>query len=277
MHLIGKDILTTHAVYWSCMLHACGLPLPRTILAHGWWLMGDAKMAKSVGNVVRPLDLKEIYGVDAFRYFLMRDMVVGQDSSFSEAAMIGRINSDLANDLGNGLNRVERMIHTYSGDRIPEAGTAGEPESQLRERAEQTAEHVSAAMEEFRIHAAIEETMELSRAVNRYLEVKAPWKAVKTEGPAAVGGTLATAAEAIRLAVTLLSPIIPGKAGEALYRLGVIADPRALLEHAGDPAWLRWGVLQAGTAIRPGGPLFPRIEATPPPPEGESPGNGAGS
>lgn len=263
VHLIGKDILTTHAVYWSCMLHGCGLPLPRTILAHGWWLMGEAKMAKSVGNVVRPLDLKERYGVDAFRYFLMRDMVVGQDSSFSEAAMVGRINSDLANDLGNGLNRVERMIHTYCDDRIPDAGDPQEPETALRTQAAAAVRSVTAAIEEFRIHQAIEETMELSRAVNRYLEVKSPWKAVKTGGVAAVATTLATAAEAIRLSATLLSPVMPGKMSEALYRLGVVDTPRALLEGPADPAWLEWGPPSTGRRIRPSGPLFPRIETTP--------------
>jgi methionyl-tRNA synthetase len=260
LHLIGKDILTTHAVYWSCMLHAAGLPLPRSILAHGWWLMGEAKIAKSVGNVVRPLDLKETCGVDAVRYFLMRDMVVGQDSSFSESAMIGRINSDLANDLGNCLNRVERMIHSYFGDRIPTPGALAAPEEELAARARRTLAAVAEHVDACRVHQAIEETMELTRAVNRYLEVKSPWKAVKTEGPAAVATTLHAAAEALRVAASLLVPVMPSKMGEALHRLGVIDAPGALVDGPGDPGWLAWGLLRGGETIRPGGPLFPRIE-----------------
>jgi methionyl-tRNA synthetase len=260
VHLIGKDILTTHAVYWSCMLHAAGLPLPRSILAHGWWLMGESKISKSVGNVVRPLDLKDVYGVDAVRYFLMRDMVVGQDSSFTEAALIGRINSDLANDLGNCLNRVERMIHSYCEDRVPAPGVLGPPEEELRARARAALASVPAQIEEFRIHSAIEETLELCRAVNRYLEVKAPWKAVKLEGPAGVATTLYLAAETLRIAATLLIPVMPAKMGEALHRLGILAQPDALVDGAADPNWLAWGGLVPGAAIRPAGPLFPRIE-----------------
>ncbi len=260
LHLIGKDILTTHAVYWSTMLLAAKLPLPRAILAHGWWLMGDAKMAKSVGNVVRPLDLAAVYGPDAFRYFLMRDMVVGQDASFSEGALVGRINSDLANDLGNCLNRVERMIHAHFADRIPTPSGLDAADEGLVQQARLTVDKVLAAIDEIRIHQAIEETMELVRAVNRYLEVKSPWKAVKNGGPETIAATLATAAEAIRLAVSLLVPVMPGKCGEALYRLGMIDAPDALVAGPADPAWLHWGGLRPGAPIRPGGPLFPRIE-----------------
>jgi methionyl-tRNA synthetase len=260
VHLIGKDILTTHAVYWPTMLQAAGLPQPETILAHGWWLQGEAKMAKSVGNVVRPLDLADRYGVDAFRYFLMRDMVVGLDSDFSEQSMINRINSDLANDLGNCLNRVERMIHNYYGDTLPAAGATGPEEDALMALARETSTNVPAGISGVRIHQAIEDTLALVRAVNVYLERKAPWKAIKTEGPDAVATTLAVAAEAVRLSATLLSPVMPAKMGEALYRLGLLEGPEKLIARSADPAWLQWGVLRAGTRLRPGGPLFPRIE-----------------
>ncbi len=259
-HLIGKDILTTHAVYWPIMLKAAGIEVPASILAHGWWLQDEAKMAKSVGNVVRPLDLLEIYGVDALRYFLMRDMVVGLDSSFTVASVVGRINSDLANDLGNCLNRVERMIQKNSGGLVPATGDLGDAENDLIRRAEKTLQSYTAGMEAVRIHQAIEDTLELVRGVNRYLEIKAPWKAVKEGGPEAVATTLAVSAEAVRLAATLLSPVMPGKCGETLYRLGLIEDQRSLVGGAADPDWLRWGVLAPGTALRPGQPLFPRIE-----------------
>jgi len=265
LHLIGKDILTTHAVYWPTMLQAAGLAQPESILAHGWWLSGEQKMSKSVGNVVQPLDLLEVYGVDAFRYFLMRDMVVGLDAAFSEAAVVGRINADLANDLGNCLNRVERMIHNYCQDRIPAAPDLEEADRELIDRADRTVPRVLEALDGARIHQAIEETMELVRAINRYLEIKAPWKAVKETGVEGIAGTLAVSAEGLRLACTLLSPVMPGKMGEALHRLGVLDSAVELLAHPPDPAWLRWGVLQAWTAIRPGTALFPRIETKPAP------------
>jgi methionyl-tRNA synthetase len=260
IHLIGKDILTTHAVYWPTMLKAAGLPLPETILAHGWWLTGEAKMSKSVGNVVRPLDLVEVYEVDAFRYFLMRDMVVGLDSEFSESALVNRINSDLANDLGNCLNRVERMIHNYWGDQIPPVTGHDSSERELISRAEETIQAVVSGLGEVRIHQAIEDTMELVRAINRYLEIRAPWKAVKTDGAKGIGTTLAVSAEALRLACTLLSPVMPGKMGEALYRLGLLDRPEALVTGTVASSWMAWGILSEGARIRPGGPLFPRIE-----------------
>jgi methionyl-tRNA synthetase len=209
---------------------------------------------------VHPIRMSETYGVDGFRFFLMRDMVVGLDSDFSEPALIARINSDLANDLGNCLNRVERMIHAHFADRIPDPGALDAADEGLAQQARLVIDKVLAAMDEIRIHQAIEETMELVRAVNRYLEVKAPWKAVKNGGPEAIAATLATAAEAIRLAVSLLVPVMPGKCGEALYRLGMIDAPEALVAGPADPAWLRWGGLRPGAVIRPGGPLFPRIE-----------------
>ncbi len=263
-HLIAKDILTTHAVYWPTMLRAAGLEPPQAILAHGWWTHAGRKMSKSLGNVVHPMEMCRAHGVDGFRFFLMRDMVVGLDSDFSEPALVARINSDLANDLGNCLNRIERMIHAHFADRVPEPGPRDAADEGLAHQARLAVDSVLVAMEEARIHSAIEETLELVRAVNRYLEVKAPWKAVKSGGPEAIASTLATAAEAIRLSVSLLAPIMPGKCGEALFRLGMIEAPDALLKGAADPAWIRWGGLRPGTPIRPGGALFPRIETAPP-------------
>ncbi|MFB3907937.1 MAG: methionine--tRNA ligase [Candidatus Eisenbacteria bacterium] len=271
LHLMGKDILTTHTVYWPTLLKSAGLPMPRQILAHGWWLVGETKMGKSLGNVVKPIDMAERHGHDAFRYFLMRDMVLGQDSSFSEEALIHRINSDLANDLGNALNRVERMVQNYFGGTMPGPAGSGaaspagiaepdSPEGRLGAIGEATASAVPGMIAELKLHAAIEETLQMVRATNRYLEEKAPWKAVKTEGAEAIGPTLWTAAEALRLAATLLSPVMPAKCGEALYRLGVLDDPGALVSTPLASDRIAWGLLAPGVKIRPGAPLFPRIE-----------------
>lgn len=262
LHLIGKDILTTHAVYWPTMLKSADLPMPRTIFAHGWWLIADTKMGKSLGNVVRPIEMAEKYGHDAFRYFLMRDMVLGADANFSEESLIGRINSDLANDLGNCLNRVERMVTNYFGGMIPGPGSQdGELERALADVGRATVEGVPSLIGSLRLHAAIESTLQLVRATNRYLEQKAPWKAVKTDGPAAVGPTLWTAAEALRLSASLLSPVMPAKCGEVLHRLGTLDDPAALITRSLSPDLLVWGALPEGARTHPSSPLFPRIEA----------------
>jgi methionyl-tRNA synthetase len=262
LHLIGKDILTTHAVYWPTMLQSAGLPQPRTILAHGWWLIADTKMGKSLGNVVKPIEMAERYGHDAFRYFLMRDMVLGQDANFSEEALIGRTNSDLANDLGNCLNRVQKMLDSHFGNRMPAASDPGEPELKLEAVARGAAGAVPGLIGQLKLHAAIEETLQMVRATNRYLEEKAPWKAVKTEGPAGIATTLWTSAETLRLAAALLSPVMPAKCGELLQRLGVLEDPRALIDHPLSSDQLAWGLLPEGAPVRPGPPLFPRIETT---------------
>jgi methionyl-tRNA synthetase len=152
------------------------------------------------------------------------------------------------------------MIQTYCGGRVPAAGLLGEPEEALIDRARRTLASAVIQVEEYRVHQAIEETMELARAVNRYLEVKAPWKAFKIGGAEAVETTLHVAAEALRVALTLLVPVMPAKAGEGLHRLGILDRPEALVDGPADPRWLDWGVLPAGAALRPGGPLFPRIE-----------------
>jgi methionyl-tRNA synthetase len=254
LHLIGKDILTTHAVYWPTMLKAAELELPETLVAHGWWLVQEQKMSKSVGNVVRPLDLAEVYGVDAFRYFLVREMVVGQDCDFSEEALVARFNSDLANDLGNLQSRVEKMILNYAEGRIPSPGASGDPEIRLENLARETVPRVMDHVRDVRIHQAVEDTLQLVRAVNRYLEERSPWKAVK-EAPETVPTTLWTAAEGLRLSWVLLSPVMPGKAAEALGRMGALEEPSG----APDPDHLVWGRLRAGTEVRGGPGLFPRV------------------
>lgn len=255
IHLIGKDILTTHCVYWPTMLMGLGIELPKHVLAHGWWMSGSAKMSKSSGTGVSPIDYIDLHGVDTFRYFLIREMVVGLDATFSDEAFVRRVNSDLANDLGNGLNRVHRLVQTHFAGQIPAPHVLGAEEKDLQAMAERVSAQVLEWIPQIKLSQIVEETMGLVRAVNRYLEVKAPWKLAKEES---LRGELATvlwsSAEALRVAFTLLWPIFPGKADMGLSMLGTT--------YAGKGG-LRWGVLQGNeqTAAGPGGSgLFPRIE-----------------
>ncbi len=249
-HLIGKDILTTHSVYWPTMLKAAGLEPPQHILAHGWWLAKDAaKMSKSSGNVVKPLDLADIYGMDSFRYFLMRDMVVGQDANFSEENVVKRLNSDLANDLGNLLNRVTKLLDQHFDGVVPDV--QWDEEDPLVELSKATTHKVKQLVEDIQIHAAIEETLQFVRAINRDITEAAPWTTIKTDKEQA-GRDLARAAEGLRIAAILLAPVMPVMIPEVFERLGVEADPHRNWDD------VEWGEKLAGRTAKYGDPLFPR-------------------
>lgn len=257
-HLIGKDILTTHCVYWPTMLMALGITLPKHILAHGWWMTGGAKMSKSSGTGVNPMSYMEQYGVDVFRYFLIRDMVVGQDSTFSDEAFIRRVNSDLANDLGNGLNRVHKLVETGFAGKLPACQTWGAAEDDIKAIALRVIDNVQLWTPQAKLSQIVEEIFTLVRGVNRYLEVKAPWKLAKSTEESAraeLSTVLWVSAEAVRLSLSLLSPIMPTKCAEGLSMLGC---PAAGLDS------LRWGVLQGNETFGPGTALFPRIEVEAP-------------
>jgi methionyl-tRNA synthetase len=251
LHLIGKDILTTHSVYWPTMLKAAGLPQPRTIFAHGWWVMRGAKMSKSRGNVVRPLELAEIYGVDAFRYFLMRDMVLGRDADFDEERLRQRYQSDLANDLGNLLNRLVNMVGRYCGGRIPAPGEPTPEEDALRLRCNGLAEPTLHRVEALAVNEALEGVMDTVSEINRYLERTAPWKRAKAGEMDRVATILYTASEALRLASVLLQPVLPERSA-ALWR-GLGWQPPQPLSLG-----LAWGQLQPESVVVAGPPLFPR-------------------
>lgn len=252
LHLIGKDILTTHSVYWPTMLKAAGLPMPRTIFAHGWWVIGGTKMGKSLGNAVRPLDLVENYGVDAFRYFLMRDMALGQDADFDPERVAARYTTDLANNLGNLLQRVTSMTARYLGGTVGEPSAPGEDERALREQLTSLPDAVLAQVENFAVHNGLAQAMDALGAVNGYLERSAPWLKAKAGDAVRVADILYNAAEALRLVSVLLSPVMPGKAGEIWRRLGW-QPPEDLR------AGLAWGGLQPGNRVESGEPLFPRV------------------
>ncbi|MBF0594855.1 MAG: methionine--tRNA ligase, partial [Candidatus Omnitrophica bacterium] len=235
VHLIGKDILTTHSIYWTTMLFSLELPLPECIFAHGWWLMGDSKMSKSLGNVVRPLDLIEQHGVDAVRYYLMAEMNLGMDANFTPENFIKRYNSDLANDFGNLLNRVSGLIGKNHGGVIPEAGVQTPAEDEVAAAGRALGPKVEALIREYKVDEAINEVMNLIRQVNKYMEAQAPWKLAKTDLPAA-GRVLYTATEAMRLSAALLKPVMPEKAATVLSILGV------------SDSGLTWGELKSGVA-----------------------------
>ena len=247
LHLIGKDILTTHSVYWTTMLFSLGLPLPKTIFAHGWWLTGDTKMSKSLGNVINPMDFIERYGVDAVRYFLMREMVLGADANFTEDAFIKRYNSDLANDFGNLLNRVSGLLGKNHEGMIPEPGVMTAADEEIVVVGRGLNDKVQLLVNELRVHEAIDEVIHLIRLVNKYMEAQAPWKLAKTDVPAA-GRVLYVAAEALRLSAALLKPVMPSKTKTVLDILG-----------AGNSG-LSWGELKPGTQLQTHDALFPRIE-----------------
>lgn len=246
-HLIGKDILTTHCVYWTTMLFALGLPQPQTIFAHGWWLTGDAKMSKSLGNVVNPLDLIEAYGVDAVRFYLMREMVLGQDANFTTDSFIKCFNSDLANDYGNLLNRVSGLIAKNHDGRVPNPGIMTPAEEEIIAKAHQLSNDVRVLINTYKVQEAVIAILEFVRALNKYVENQAPWKLAKTDLPSA-NRVLYTAAEGLRIATLMLAPVMPFKSATVLDVLGA-QDSLPI-----------WGGLQVGTLLKSHPPLFPRID-----------------
>ena len=245
-HLIGKDILTTHSVYWPTMLMSANIPLPQAIFAHGWWLIGESKMSKSLGNVVDPLGLIEEYGVDPVRYYLMREMVLGQDANFTIESFIKRYNSDLANDFGNLLSRISNLLKKFFDGRIPQDEDDSAEGLDVKSKAVETVAIVWEKIEVMRVNEAIEIILQFVRSINKYIETKAPWKLAKEE-PEIAGKVLFTAAEALRVSAILLSPIMPNRTQTVLETLGATESG------------LDWGGLTSGIEIKPHDPLFPRI------------------
>lgn len=260
IHLIGKDILTTHTVYWPCMLKAMDVPMPKTIFAHGWWLMGSAKMSKSLGNVVNPMDMMDRYGVDSFRYFLMAEMTLGQDASFTEEAFIRRYNADLANDLGNLLNRVISMIGKYCEGRLPTPPPGifekEGPAAELFEQLKAVATGLQADLEHFTLSQGITRVIEAVRATNRFLETQQPWAQARATDRGPLHATLYAASEALRICAGLLYPLMPTKMTELRAALGMenpmTVNPEELTQPEG---------LEPGRPVAAPGALFPRIEA----------------
>ena len=255
-HLIGKDILTTHTVYWPTMLKAMGIEQPKTIYAHGWWLIGADKMGKSAGNAVNPMEMAEKYGVDAFRYFLMSEMSLGNDASFTEDIFITRYNSNLANDLGNLLSRVVKMIVKEAGGIIPAPleSAQTEFEKELRETVLSAVFEMEPAITGMKLDRGLEQIMNAIRAANRYMEQSAPWKLAKEKNTDRLNTVLYTAAESLRIISGLLYPVMPGKMCEIRKAIGLPETGIEIFELK------TWGKLSPGLKVSDIGSLFPRIE-----------------
>ncbi len=256
-HVIGKDILVPpHSVYWPIILKAIGVEMPKSLLVHGWWLSSGEKMSKSLGNVVNPLDLADKFGVDTFRYFLMREMNVGQDSDFSFDLFATRYTSDLGNDLGNLLNRLLNMGGRYCSGIVPKAQTVEEIESELKRAADETVEEAMRLYEGLQFHTALEKIFNFIRAINRYAEQRAPWKLAKSGTPRdleLLNSTIANMAEGLRISSILLAPVMPGVSAKILKLMGT-----SPVETFGDR--LQWGNSLEGARLAEKEILFPRPE-----------------
>jgi methionyl-tRNA synthetase len=252
LHLIGKEIVRFHAVYWPAFLWAAGLELPKRIFAHGWLLFENDKMSKSRGNIVRAEPIKEVMGFDALRYFLMREIVFGQDGSFSYDALIGRYNSDLANGLGNLASRTLTMINQYRGGVIPQGTDAA-----MAEMGRKTIAQVKTQFEDFEFSKGLETLWTLLSAADKYIVEQAPWKLARAgeEAQTKLNDTLATSAETLRVACALLLPVLPESVGKIWSQLGMTTKLEDLRFET-----LDWGQIPEGQKIGEISPVFPRIE-----------------
>jgi len=257
VHLIGKDILRFHAVYWPCMLMAVGLPLPKRIFAHGWWTVEGDKMSKSKGNVVRPAELLNEIDADTVRYFLLREVPFGLDGDFSLAALKQRYNTELANDVGNLLNRSLAMLQKYRGGRIGVVGEETAADRSLLAQVEATQRGVEKAMSRQAFHEALEHINTLVRSGNRYVEENAPWNLARQGEEIRLDTVLYHLVESLRLIAMQLAPFMPGKSARMLAQImnrDVNLEDINMREHGG------WGYLQAGHVCASPEPVFPRME-----------------
>ncbi|MEO6324561.1 MAG: methionine--tRNA ligase [Thermoanaerobaculia bacterium] len=253
VHLIGKDILRFHAIYWPAFLMSAGVPLPSRVVTHGWWLRDQKKMSKSVGNVVRPDELVESFGVDALRWHLVAEMTFGQDANFSDEAFLARYNADLANGLGNTLSRAVRMAADAFGGKTPFERC---DDNDVQRAAQTAVASWRTAFEGFRFNEAADAIRVLVTAIDGYIASHEPWRMVKTDGVTPALARIHFAAlEGLRLAACLLSPIAPRTAEEIFRRLGVLQSASSLRL-----ADLAWGALPLDTPLPLSTPLFPRAD-----------------
>ncbi len=250
VHIIGKDILRFHAIYWPAFLMAAGFELPRRVFAHGWWTVEGRKMSKSLRNVVDPNRLIDDYGADAVRYFLLREVPFGLDGDFSHKALVHRINGELANDLGNLLYRVLTMTIKYAGGRVPAPTDSRDRE--LEELCLRMLDEVDRHLDRQSFNRALEAIWEVIRAANRYVDTKAPWSLAKEGKTEELHNVLYNLLETLRIIGVVVYPFMPGKMADMLEQLGCSREPGS-----GD---LQWGRIKVGAEIKKGKPLFPRLD-----------------
>jgi methionyl-tRNA synthetase len=257
VHLIGKDILRFHAIYWPCMLMAADLPLPKRVFAHGWWTVEGKKMSKSMGNALRPADLLEQYDADVIRYFLLREVPFGQDGDFSFGALKQRYNSELANDVGNLLNRSLAMLNKYSDGVLGQVGEEEDIDRALIADVEGMQLEATGALDKQAFHIALERINKVVRHGNRYVEDNAPWALAKAGNTARLDTVLYHLIETLRLVALQLAPFMPTKMDQMLGQIhgeDASIDALSYTQHGG------WGLLKPGHRCSKPTPIFPRME-----------------
>ncbi len=256
VHLVGKEIVRFHTIIWPAMLMALELPLPKQVYGHGWLVLEGGKMSKSKGNVVDPVVLVDKYGLDAIRYFLLREIPFGSDGVFSNEALINRINSDLANDLGNLVSRTVAMIDKYFGGSLPDTLESGDYDADLRETVLGTVEKTEALLDKLQFSSALTEIWKTVSRTNKYIDETAPWVLAKDEAnKPRLAQVLYNLAESIRIVSILIQPFMPETPEKIWYQLGI--------NKTSDISWemtSKWGIYKTEYTVQKGDIIFPRID-----------------